>query len=86
MGYSKQIGPLSISESGGIATISVSASASVGGGSVAGVVQASVSASAQVSGVELVNAGLAIAASKFPSLASEIAALQGLIDAEIAKL
>lgn len=86
MSYSKSWGPLSISESGGIATVAVSASASVGGGSVAGVVQASVSASAQISGVELVNAGLAIAASKFPAIAGEIAALQGLIDAEIAKL
>jgi hypothetical protein len=35
---------------------------------------------------QVVNLGLGLAAASFPSIATEIAALQALVDAEIAKL
>ena len=84
MAYSKQIGPVLISESAGVATVSVSETA--GGGSVAGFVTASLSAQAQVSAIELVNVGLALAAEKFPAAASLITGVQAIVDAEVAKL
>ena len=86
MAYSKQIGPVLISESAGVATVSVSVSETAGGGSVAGFVTASLSAQAQVSAIELVNAGLALAAEKFPAAASLITGVQAIVDAEVAKI
>jgi hypothetical protein len=86
MGYSTSLGPVSISESAGVATVSISQSIQAGGGSVAGFVSAQLSASAQVSAIMLIDAGLKLAAAKYPSLAVEIAAIQGLVDSEIKNL
>ena len=91
MAYSKVIqigsaGQLSITEAAGIATVQVSLSEAVGGGSVAGAVKASVSAEVSISAMELVDAGLALAEAQFPSVASLIAAAKTAIDAEVAKL
>jgi hypothetical protein len=91
MSYSKTIalgsaGSLVIAESGGNANVTVSLNESVGGGSVSGFAKATLSAEVQVSGAELINAGLALAAAKWPTLASAVTVLQGLIDTELAKL
>lgn len=77
----KTFGPVTISEEAGIVT--VSASAALGGGAVAGV--ASVQASITLSAVQLLDAALVLAEAKFPTVATEIAALKVMVDAEIAK-
>lgn len=79
-------GQLTISESGGVASISVSISQSVGGGSVAGVASGSLSASVQLSAAQLIDAGLELAKEKFPSAAAVINGAKAAIDAEMAKL
>ena len=86
MSYSKALGPLTISESAGVVTIALAADASVGGGSVAGVVKASVSAQAQLSAAQLIDAALELAAAKYPSVAIEIQGVKALVVAELASL
>lgn len=85
MAFLKQIGPMEISEAGGVASVSISLSEALGGGSMAGVVKASLVAKAEVSAVQLMDAGLLLLAGKFPAFAAEIGALKALVDAELAK-
>lgn len=91
MGFSKVIalgnaGSLTITEAGGIASVKVSVSESVGGGSVSGVAKAQLSAEVDVSAAMLIDAGLKLAAEKFPSAAIIIASVQAMVDAELAKI
>lgn len=86
MGFSKNYGPLVISESAGKVSLSINESESVGGGSVKGVVSAQGSASVIIDGAVLADAGLAYLAAKFPQLKVEIALVQGEVDAELQKL
>lgn len=83
MSFSQNYGPLSISEAGGNFTLAIDESVKVGGGSVAGVVSASGQGSVEVEGSVLIDAGLKALASKYPSLASAVTLLQGLVDAEL---
>lgn len=77
------VGQVSIGESAGVVSISVSASHQAGGGSLAGVASASLSATVQLSAKQLIDAGLDLAAAKFPAAASLIAAAKAGIDAEL---
>ncbi len=85
MGFSKSYGPVSISESQGNFTFAIDDSVKVGGGSVEGVISVSGQGSATLEAGVLVDAGLAAAEAKYPSLAAEIAVLKDMIDSEIAK-
>lgn len=90
-GFSKVIqvgnaGQVAISEQGGVASVKVSLSEQVGGGSVAGVVKATVSAELDVSAKQLIDAGLDLAAAKFPAAAAAIEGAKAIIDAEMANL
>lgn len=91
MGFSKVIpvgeaGSISITESGGVATVKVALSQGVGGGSVAGFAKAQVSAEIDVSAIQLIDAGLALLKEKFPAAASIVDGAQAIIDAEVAKV
>lgn len=77
------VGQVSIGESGGVVSISVSASHSAGGGSLEGVASASLSATVQLSAKQLIDAGFDLAAAKFPAAASLIAAAKAGVDAEL---
>lgn len=79
------VGQVSLSESAGVVSISVSASHSAGGGSLEGVASASVSASIQLSAKQLIDAGFDLAAAKFPAAASLIAAAKAGVDSELAQ-
>lgn len=90
-GFSKVIpigaaGSLTISEAAGVASVVLALSESIGGGSTAGVAKGSVSAQVDVSAVQLIDAGLGLAAIKFPSFAAELALLKAAVDAELAKV
>lgn len=90
-GFSKVIpigtaGSLVISEAGGIANLKLSVSEALGGGSVAGVAKAALSAEVDVSALMLIDAGLGLLESKFPSASPIIATIKALVDAEIAKV
>lgn len=80
------VGSVQISESGGVACISASLSASAGGGNLKGVASVSASVAVNVSAVHLMDAGLDLAASKFPQFAAEVALIKAALDAEAAKL
>lgn len=73
-------GSVVFSEAGLVGKLTVSASASLGGGEMSGVVKASVSAEVELSAAQLIDAGLQIAAAKFPAAAAEIAAAKAVID------
>lgn len=79
-------GQVSISESAGVVSISVSASHSAGGGSMEGIASASLSASVQLSAKQLIDAGFELAAAKFPSAASLILAAKAGVDEELSKV
>jgi hypothetical protein len=83
-----QEGPVTVTlqASGGTASLSANASFSAGGGPVAGFLSLSNQTTIAVKDQVLVDAGLAVAAEKFPALAGEIKALQALVDAELAKI
>lgn len=85
MSFSKQIGPLVISEESGIAKISMTVDQSAGSGELVGLAKLSVVASASVDAKILVNALLDMVSNKFPLASSEIAAIKVFIDAEISK-
>ena len=78
------IGTLTISESSGVATLAISIAESVGGGDVAGFAKVGASVNVQLGVQELIDAGLALAAAKFPSAAPEINGLKAIMDAAIA--
>jgi hypothetical protein len=80
------IAQLAFSEAGGIGKLALTAAASVGGGSTAGVVQFKNTTEVDVSAIQLVDAGLKLAAAKLPQFAAEIALIQAAVDAEVAKL
>jgi hypothetical protein len=80
------VGSVQISESGGQACISASLSAAAGGGNLKGVASVSASISVNVSAIHLMDAGIDLAASKFPQFAAEIALIKAALDAEAAKL
>jgi hypothetical protein len=89
MSYSKVIqigsaGSLNISESAGLAKVSLQVSEK-SAGSFPGVASASVSAEVDVSVVSLVDAALGLASAKWPQAAGLIAGLQAIVDAELAK-
>lgn len=91
MSYSKVIpignaGSLNISEAGGVAKLDIAIAESLGGGNIAGVAKASVAIGVEVSALLLMDAGMDLAASKFPQFAAEIALVKGALDAEAAKL
>ena len=82
MALSKTFGPVTISEAGGVVTISAAMPA-IGGGAMAGVVSGS--ASVSISGSMLLDAGLALASEKLPSMSAEIALIKAALDTELAK-
>lgn len=91
MGFQKvieigQMGSLTISEQGGVASVKIGIAAQAGGGSVAGAAKGQVSAEIDLSAIELIDAGMALLESKFPSAAPVIASIKALIDAEAANL
>lgn len=86
MSFAKNYGPLQLSEAGGNFKVAIDDSVAVGGGSVAGVIEAEGQASATVEGGVLIDAGLEAAAAKYPALAPAVLLFKGLVDAEIAKL
>lgn len=91
MSYSKTIavgsqGSLVITEAEGVATVKFDLSQNAGGGPVAGFAQGQVSAQVSVSAKELIDAGLALAAAKFPTATVIITEVQAVIDAEISKV
>ena len=79
-------GPLKISQSNGEASIEISDSVSIGGGSMAGVVSASGSASIVIKEMILIDAGLKLLAASVPSMTAAIAMIQPFVDAELAKI
>ena len=83
-----QVGPLalSLSASGGSATVAISLAQAVGGGELAGVAQASVNASIVVQDQMLIDAGFALAIAKFPAIASVLQLAQAACDAELQKI
>ena len=85
MSFSKTLGPLVISENGGVALVSIKQDAKVGGGDVSGFIGASIEAHVQVDAKMIVDAGIELLAHKFPMFSGEIAALKALVDAEISK-
>jgi len=85
MSFSKQYGPVMISENGGEFKLTVAIAQSAGGGSVAGFVKGSANIEVDLESKLLIDAGLDIVSAKFPVIAGEVAALKALVDAEIAK-
>ncbi len=83
--YSGPAGSVSVSESGGVVSLSGSLSASAGGGAAKGVVGISGSLSISLGAGQVCDMGLDIAAAKFPALAAEIALVKAALDAELAK-
>ena len=83
---SNEFGSVSVSESGGVASLTANASAKLGGGEAADVVSFTTSNGIQISAKQLIDLGLELAASKYPSVAPEIALVQAGIDAELAKV
>jgi len=83
---SGQLGSVSISESDGVATVSATAQASLGGGSVAGAATVNATVAVNLSAKQLIDAGFALAEAKFPSVAQYLKMAQDAIDAEIAAL
>lgn len=81
-----EAGSLTIAESGGVAKLSASIGASLGGGAVAGVLKGSATLELDVGAQQLVDLGLDLAAAKFPSVAPLIAAAKSAIDAQLAKI
>lgn len=79
------VGSLSLQESAGMVSVKVTVSQALGGGSVAGAVKASATAEVDVSAQVLIDAGLELAAAKFPAVASLLQAAKVAIDAELAK-
>lgn len=73
-----------ISESAGNVTLAVTLAENAGGGALAGVATVSGSLSVSFGAKQLIDAGLELAATKFPSVAALIKEAQVLIDAEIA--
>jgi hypothetical protein len=91
MGFSKVIpvgsaGAITISEEGGVATLKVSLSQSVGGGALKDVAKGSASVEVDMSAKQVIDAGLELAAHKFPAAALVIESAKTIIDAEMAKL
>lgn len=89
-GYSKVIqvgkaGSINISETAGVATVSVSLS-DVSGGSLENVVKGTLSAEIQVSAAVLIDAVLKLASSKYPSAAGLITGLEAIINSELVNL
>jgi hypothetical protein len=80
------LGQISLSEEGGVGSISLSVSDQAGGGSIAGVAKFSASVTVQASAIQLADAGLVALEAKFPSLSAEIAVLKAAMDAEAAKI
>lgn len=79
------VGQLEISEAGGVATLKATLAQSAGGGSMEGVAKASASIELDVSAKQLIDAGLELAAAKFPMAAAAIEGAKAMIDAELAK-
>lgn len=80
------LGSLTVSESDGVARLSVSVGAVAGSGDVAGALKCVASVEADVAASELIDLGLALAEAKFPAIASLIADAKAGIDAELAKV
>lgn len=72
-----------ISEAAGNVTLAVTLSESAGGGALAGVASVSGSLSVSFGAKQLIDAGLELAAAKYPSVAALITEAKVLIDAEI---
>lgn len=80
-----QYGGIVLTESAGNVTLSGTLSASLGGGEAQGVVSVSGSIGVTLQASHLIDMGLDLAAAKYPSVASLIAAAKLAIDAELAK-
>jgi hypothetical protein len=90
MAYSKVIqigsaGSLSLSEAGGVVSVSLSVGEATGG-SIAGAGKVSASVQGSLSGVEVVDALLKLVASLYPALSVEIAAFEAVLNAALAKV
>lgn len=76
-------GKVTLTEDGAAVSIEISANVSAGGGSLAGVATAQLSAKATMSAAQLIDAGLELAMSKYPSASGAIGTLKALVDAEM---
>ena len=90
MGFSKviesgKLGSVTVSEEAGVVSLVGSLDSSVGGGEATGIVTIGASVSVKMSAKQMIDIGLELAATKFPSVASEIALAKAAIDAELAK-
>lgn len=83
--FSKDGVSVTVSEAAGVVALTTSVDATLGGGSVAGVLGVKGSISAQVSAQQLIDLGLKLAADKYPAASVVISSVQAVIDAEIAK-
>lgn len=77
------IGSITISEGSGIASLAITVGAEAGGGAIAGFAKVKNTTEVDIEDQILVDAGLEIAATKFPGFAVEIAALKALIDSKL---
>lgn len=84
--YQGADGSVIVSEDAGVVKFTAEASVALGGGSVAGALKLHSSNCVELSAAQLMDAGLALAMEKFPSIAAEIAVVKGLIDAELSKV
>ncbi len=80
------VGSFEINEDGGVASVKISAGASIGGGSVAGSLKAVASAELDMDVKLLIDAGFDLAAHKFPAASALILAAKAGVDAELAKV
>ena len=83
--YSGPAGSVSVSESGGVVSLSGSLSSSAGGGEAKGVASVYASVTVSIGAEQVLDMGLDIAAAKYPALAAEIALIKAAANAELAK-
>ena len=74
------------SEAGGVGSLKISVSASLGGGETAGVAKAVASAEVDLSAKQLIDASFDLVEKKYPAAAAAIEVVKGFIDAELPKL
>jgi hypothetical protein len=79
------MGSVVLKEAAGVVSLVLASELALGGGSMEGAMKAKLSGELDLDAKILIDAGLELAAAKFPALAMEIMAAKALIDAEIAK-
>jgi hypothetical protein len=81
-----EVGALVVKEEGGIASVKLSLTASIGGGEVAGALKGSVSAEVDLDAKILIDVGMELAAAKFPAVAGILKGAKAMIDKELASI